>query len=278
MTLSLKFNPNQGMPSFSLQGGIASKNTQFQYLTIQSAAKASEGNTQSAGLNSSGSEGSDTVEVSAESQKVGKLLELSTIESFISITKSATDSVANLRSKQLSLAQEATTLAVSEQRTRINDEIATLETEIARVAESASFNGHNAFSESITLATGDNRLIISLGRATSADTISIDVTSDSGASTAVTTLTNAVITAQNTSSNTQAALDKTEIELNEALNSDLEIRRQSSDKIDSIEGARGVAIEITKQLLDPYAREKNEAQVLENGLDAVRVSALLGDG
>lgn len=238
-------------------------------------------------------EDSDAV-VTAADESGGVPLQLSVGAGLIETAGSAADALVDLRSTQLDLATEATGLAYgSERLTALNTESQTIDSEIARIAEEATYNGQNALDGQLLTATftsADYNDAAGLADITSLTTdLSLSLATPSAATTAYTTLKASVSSAYQLSgavSATGAKLDDV-IERSQALvPSEDFIDRQLNDIANRAadEESRSIvpadlANKLRSELLSAKSADSSSLTetLLANDLDSIKVRSLLSE-
>lgn len=207
-------------------------------------------------------------------------LSVSNLRNYVGTAKNAVDSIADLRTKQLELAKEAASSPQGARTEVLNEEAQTLQTEIERVRNSATFNNVNVLSESRTLTakvgTGDNAKEVAVSVATSAVIASdpqVSLSSQDEADSAVSQLNGSLFAASNLGSSLISAEKKAD-----DITDVKETGSPEDEPVRSEDKAREISEQIAMKLgspLNSLEEVKNLIDASAGNLDPERVGSLL---
>ncbi|MCB0328123.1 MAG: hypothetical protein KDD70_00630 [Bdellovibrionales bacterium] len=190
----------------------------------------------------------DETSSSSERTTAGASLAASGANSAAQIADAAVQSITSLRQQQLSLAEEATASSNPTRRSELNTEIAALQTEIERVASEATDSRGNNTLAGDTFVLEDNKLVTLADFSSLSASSGVDVSTDTGAEAAVTTLGTIVSSAISARESSSAAANKAEGILAEITSTEKLQRSTSETKITSAETAEEVASLVAKEI------------------------------
>ncbi|MBX7137759.1 MAG: hypothetical protein K1X83_07215 [Oligoflexia bacterium] len=221
----------------------------------------------------------DTTSVATDKpQQSSPLLLASNAKSFYDVAAQAAAQITALRETQLAYAEEAEDTANRKAQASYATEINSIESEINRIYNGATYNGQNTLT-----GAGFNIDSEELGIDTSIQAASLSyltnnpgvtVTTQSAATTAVSTL-EAIVSASRTgSTGIQAALSKAETTLSDSLR-EASAQRQADGGPEDIADAEKLTQNIVNELQAKFGSGDLTAEIVTSNLDPQRVSSLL---
>ncbi len=211
----------------------------------------------------------DILDVTRSSQSEGASLSASKAKSSAEVADEATKAIYDIRQEQLALAKQANDINDEETRATYQAEIDNLQTEVNRISAEEDGAGNNVLDELSLEVSEDTQLVLS-DRSSLASDPGIDVSTISGASSAVATLTDAVDSAQSARTATSATKDKAEAKLEEIVAREAEARLGDSSKIQDEQEAEKVAKDIATQVVN-----KAQEDAVVSNLVSGQVESLL---
>ena len=216
------------------------------------------------------SEGKDLVDVYRGAQSEGASLAASKAKSSAEIADEATNAIYEIRQEQLALAKRADDINDEESRAAIQTEIDNLDAEVIRIAAEQDGAGNGVLDAQALEVSSDTQLNLS-DRTSLGNASGVDVTSITGASSAVDTFTNLVESSREAKTGTSSTKGKAEDKLNEIVAVEKEARLSDSSKIQDIEEAEKAVKDIAVQV----ANQAKEDAINVSNLVPERVGSLL---
>lgn len=264
---------------FSSRIGVLGTGQGSPRLNISIASDSEKANT-SASLSATSS---DQTSVTSSSTEASTLLLASNSKSFVDIAAAAVSSIASLREQQRDLAYEAKNIADPERQTVLNTEVSTLQTEIERVYNAATFNGQNVLQGQTSRVTSDtldlNEVVGTANLSTLATNPQLSLSGQTNAATAYDTLKGYVAAAYTAVAGIGAAANKADSTLSKAVSADQAAREQSPSQISEFEVAQKVTDSVTEKLTAAASPDEAEKALVDSlsNLNPERVAALLSE-
>lgn len=255
-----------------LRGNISPQTNQFNKVTTSRSDQADE---RELARQTSGAS-ADRVTISSSSREAARAAE---------IRSSALDEIRSLRKEQLSVASEAQEISEGGQADELNAKIATLQTEIERVAEAATFNDESLFTEqdfSSGVSNGGYTIANFADVTEASRNLNLDVSDPVSAESAYNTILAELESAEVRSVQAEADVTETQNRIESTDSSALNRRVSSRDEIRDPNDAEEVAQDVVSQLQDRFGGASSQQPSVNellatNKLSEDRVASLVDE-
>ncbi len=216
-------------------------------------------------------------DLAGDAAKVSTLSIAQNAERFTEVAAEATKAIAALKSEQLDLANAASATADARAQSTYDTELDTLQTEIQRVASTATFNGKNAIQGGGITISDESRNIYTgvqvANQSNLATDLGLSLSNQTNADSAANTLERSFLGALQASDGSAAAHSKAQGavargEIQESGDS------SGSQKLSNIDDATKLAEKVAEEIRRKYKPSDPEASLI-NELDPERVNTLV---
>jgi len=211
--------------------------------------------------------------------KVGSLALANNAKDVADKSNDAAAAITDLRSQQLDFAKLAENTSDSRAQATYSTQIASLQTEINRVASSATVNGQNVFNGvgiSINDPSSDYHKVVQVANLQSlTNDPGVTVTDQVSAKSADTTLTGLLSTTQSVKADSGAEAKSAQQKVDETAIKDPDPSKSAEQALKNIDDAAKLAQKVASEIVQKYQSGSSDEELIASTLDPKKAQSLL---